>query len=55
MNKKWSDYVERINVEDDSMTVLELSDDLLGTDKSGVLLGVSLPPSSSSYYHENDN
>ena len=52
--KKWSDNIERINVEYDSMTLLKLSKHLLGTGKHVVLLGVYLPPSSSNYCHETD-
>ena len=54
MKKKWSDNIERINVEYDSMTLLKLSKHLLGTGKHVVLLGVYLPPSSSNYCHETD-
>ena len=44
--------MERVHVEHDNMIVLKVSKDLLGTEKPVVLLGVYLPPSSSSYYHE---
>ena len=53
LKKQWSSFVERVHVEYDNMIVLKVSKDLLGTEKH-VLLGVYLPPSSSSYYHETD-
>ena len=46
--------MEQVHVEYDNMIVLKVSKDLLGTEKPVVLLGVYLPPSSSSYYHETD-
>ena len=54
VKKQWSSFVEQVHVEYDNMIVLKVSKDLLGTEKPVVLLGVYLPPSSSSYYHETD-
>ena len=54
VKKQWSSFLERVHAEYDNMIVLKVSKDLLGTEKPVVLLGVYLPPSSSSYYHETD-
>ena len=54
MKKLWSSYVERVHVEYNNMNVLKLSKAPLGTEESVVILGVYLPPNSSSYYLETD-
>ena len=40
VKKQWNSFVEQVHVEYDNMLVLKVSEDLLGTEKPVVLLGV---------------
>ena len=52
--KELGKYVEQVTVEYDNIIVIKLSKDLFGTNTPTVLLGVYLPPTSSTYYRETE-
>ena len=54
IDKKRGKYVEQVTVEYGNITVIKLSKDLFGTNTPTVLLGVYLPPTSSTYYRETE-
>ena len=55
IRKELGKYVEQVTVEyDDNIIVIKLSKDLFGTNTPIVLLGVCLPPTSSTYYRETE-
>ncbi len=54
IRKELGKYVEQVTVEYDNIIVIKLSKDLFGTNTPIVLLGVYLPPTSSSYYRETE-
>ena len=52
IRKELGKYTKQVTVEYENIIVIKLSKDLFGTNTPVVLLGVYLPPTSSTYYRE---